>query len=135
MKKIILLLAILTSLAFSAIDEYKIDVYYGNGILAKEQAVRDNAFLLEDAIKQKFGLDYYHNHIGKVYYAYNSTHLYGIHDLLESLLQKMSLTNLLDKLKKFGDVLKKTAHDADLSLQVKQYKDRVHQGSESMPFS
>ena len=131
MKKIILLLAILTSLAFSAIDEYKIDVYYGNGILTEKKDAKFCAeVVLKPAIIEKFGLDYYHNHIGKVYYAYNSTHLYGIHDLLESLLQKMSLTNLLDKLKKFGDVLKKTAHDADLSLQVKQYKDRVHQGSE-----
>ena len=77
-------------MAFSAIDEYKTDVYFGNGILTKEKDAKFNAeVILKPAIIEKFGLDYYQKHIGKVDYAYNSTHLAGIHDLIESLFQKL----------------------------------------------
>ncbi len=86
MKKIILLLVVATSLVFSAINECKTDVYFGNGILTKEKDAIDNALLLRETIKQKFGLDYYNKHIGKVDYAYNSTWDRS-HDLLESYLQ------------------------------------------------
>jgi len=104
MKKIVLLLLLFASLAFSAIDEYKTDVYFGNGILTKEKDAKFNAeVILKLAIIEKFGLDYYNRHIGKVDYAYNSTHLAGIHDLIESLFQKLSVTEYLDKLKKLGD--------------------------------
>jgi len=40
MKKIFLFLAIFTSLAFSTIDEFKTDVYFGNGILTKQQTAK-----------------------------------------------------------------------------------------------
>jgi len=73
MKKILLFLFVFVSIAFSAIDECKVDVYFGNGILTKEGSAEDNARLLEDAIIEKFGLDYYRKHIGKVDYAYNRT--------------------------------------------------------------
>ncbi len=86
MKKIILLLVVATSLVFSAIDECKTDVYFGNGILTKEKDAIDNALLLRDTIKQEFGLDYYNRHIGKVDYAYNSTWDRS-HDLMETYLQ------------------------------------------------
>ena len=73
MEKVILLLTLFASLSFSAINECKTDIYFGNGILTKQQSAKDNAYLLEETIKQKFGLDYYNKHIGNVDYAYNST--------------------------------------------------------------
>ncbi len=75
-KKLFLLLIFLSSFVFSAIDECKTDVYFGNGILTKQQSAIDNAGLLEEAIKLKFGIDYYNKNIGKVSYAYIS--VFGI---------------------------------------------------------
>ncbi len=48
MKKVLLLLVLLSSVAFSAIDEYKIDVYYGNGILTEK---KDAKFCAEVVLK------------------------------------------------------------------------------------
>ncbi len=127
MKKIILLL-VTTTLVFSAIDECKTDVYFGNGILTEDTDAEKSAGIIEKAIKQEFGLDYYNRHIGKVDYAYNSTRMGGIHDLIESLFQKLSVTEYLDKLKKLGDEMKKTAHEADLTLQVQKYKKSIENG-------
>ena len=93
MKKIFLLLFIFVSIAFSAIDECKTDVYFGNGILTKQQSEKDNAYLLEESIKEKFGLDYYNKHIGKVDYAYNHTDGM-LADLLESFVQKTDGTGI-----------------------------------------
>ena len=77
MNNVILLLLLFVSLAFSAIDECKTDVYFGNGILTKERSAEgsaeDNARLLKDAILEKFALDYYKKYICKVDYAYNRT--------------------------------------------------------------
>jgi len=93
MKKIFLLLFIFVSIAFSAIDECKTDVYFGNGILTKQQSAKDNAYLLEESIKEKFGLDYYNKHIGKVEEAYNHTDGM-LADLLESFVQKTDGTGI-----------------------------------------
>ncbi len=87
MKKLFLLLVMLTTLTFSAIDDCKTDVYFGNGILTKKEGAIDNALLLRKGIKQKFGLPYFNKNIGKVDYAYNSTEG-EVGDLLESLAQK-----------------------------------------------
>ncbi len=120
MKKIFLLFVLLVTFAFSAIDECKTDVYFGNGILTKQQSAKDNARLLEDAIIEKFGLDYYKKHIGKVDYAYNSTH--GTYwDMIESAAQKWGMQWLKDK-------LWDTVHKADLSLQIKHYKESIRLG-------
>ena len=73
MKKILLFLLLFVSFAFSAIDECKTDVYFGNGILTESTDAEKNAGILEKSIKKKFGLDYYRKHIGKVDYAYNRT--------------------------------------------------------------
>jgi len=86
MKNIILLLLLFVSLAFSAIDECKTDVYFGNGILTESTDAEKNAGILEKSIKKKFGLDYYNKNIGKVDYAYNST-LGRAHDMLEAYIQ------------------------------------------------
>ena len=96
MKKIILLLAFLTLSAFSAIDERKIDVYFGNGILTEKDDSKKYARLVDESIKQKFSIDYYNQHIGKVAYAYNSTHLWGFGDPIESALQKLDVKALVD---------------------------------------
>lgn len=48
--------------------------------------------------------------------------------LIESLFQKIGITEYLDKLRKLGDELKKTVHDADLNLQIEKYKDSIKEG-------
>ena len=129
MKKIILLLLVLTSLAFSAIDEYKTDVYFGNGILTKQQAAKDNAFLLEDAIKEKFGLDYYNKHIGKVDYAYNKT-IGDKGDLWESFYQIIGQQESVDWWANIAlwFVDKKTIHSIDIEAQVDKYEASIRSG-------
>jgi hypothetical protein len=88
MRKLFLLFIFLSSFVFSAIDECKTDVYFGNGILTKEEDAEKNAGLLEEAIIKKFGIDHYNQYIGKVDYAYNRTNG-GLSDGLESLAQKL----------------------------------------------
>ncbi len=50
MKKILLLLNMLSMLAFSAIDERKTDVYFANGILTSPDASKANTELLRNSI-------------------------------------------------------------------------------------
>lgn len=66
----------LSTFSFSAIDDCKTDVYFGNGILTEEEAAENNAKLLSVAIKKKFyngKTSEMKKYIGKVDYAYNST--------------------------------------------------------------
>ena len=57
MRKILLLLIVSSSFLFSAIDEYKTDVYFGNGILTKIDDAQYNAEkVLEPAIIEKMGI-------------------------------------------------------------------------------
>ena len=129
MKRIFLLLILISTFTLSAINECKTDVYFGNGILTDRETAKHNAFeVLKPAIIETFGLDYHNKHIGKVDYAYNSTHLGGIHDLFESLFQKLSVAEFLDKLKKLGNEMQKTAHEADLNLQVRKYEASIRNG-------
>jgi len=134
MKKIFLLFVFLGSFAFSSIDEYKIDVYFGNGILTKQKSAINNADILRKAIKQKTSLSYYNNNIGKVDYAYNRTDGQII-DLLESLMQKIDGTGIAEALKKsiqipilLAGLLTQKAHDSDLDLQITQYKESIEKG-------
>ena len=129
MKKIFLLLLLLASSAFSAIDERKTDVYFANGILTSPDASKANTILLRDSIIEKYNLDYYNRKIGKVDYAYNSTHGWGLGDLIESLLQKLSLHEVVDGI--VGNIyntLTQNAHSSDLSLQVANYKKSIQLG-------
>ena len=89
MKKLLLIFVLLFNplIAFAEINECKTDVYFANGILTKQQSAIDNALLLEDAIKQKFGIAYYTQKIGKVDYAYNQTQGF-LPDGIETFLQK-----------------------------------------------
>ena len=124
MKKILFLLLVwlipLMGSAFTelAIDECKTDVYFGNGILTEDWQAEDNAELLELALIEKFGIDYYNKNIGKVDYAYNRTDG-GIIDVLESLVQKIDGTSI-EKVHKYAEVaallaglMTQKAHDAD----------------------
>ena len=130
MKRIFLLLIIFLTFAFSAIDECKTDIYYGNGILTSPSQAQHAAYVtLQLAVKSLYGTEKeMKKHIGKFDYAYNSTHLGGLHDLIESLYQKLSLTDYLDKLAKLWDKMRQTAHEADLSEQVNKYKSSIREG-------
>jgi len=108
MKKLFLLLITFTTLAFSTIDDCKTDVYFGNGVSTELPDAQLNTGILEEAIKQKFDIDYFNKKIGKVFYAYNSTHLGGADDFYESFLQKLDLSGWNDALARFlfGDLLR-----------------------------
>ncbi|MCK5775432.1 MAG: hypothetical protein KAH25_04615, partial [Bacteroidales bacterium] len=121
MKKSFLLLMISSSFVFSAIDEYKTDVYFANGILTDRQTAKKNAEnILKPGIIDKYGIDYYNKHIGKVGYAYNETNGFWP-DGIETYLQKFGLQSLVD-------FMFKTAHEADLEKQIKQYKNSIKAG-------
>ena len=128
MKKIFLLFVLLVTFTFSAIDECKTDVYFGNGILTEKKNARTNAGILRDAIMEKFGLDYYNKHIGKVDYAYN--HTYGMGwDIIESLSQIANTQGFKDWWVKYllpGN--KQTAHEADITLQIDKYEASIKSG-------
>ena len=94
MRKILLLLLLFVSVAFSAIDECKTDVYFGNGILTNEGNATANATLLRNAIIDMYGtLPEMKKHIGKVEEAYNHTDGM-LADLLESFVQKTDGTGI-----------------------------------------
>jgi formylmethanofuran dehydrogenase subunit E-like metal-binding protein len=92
MKSLLLLFFLLLypSTSFAEIDERKTDVYFANGISTKERTAIDYSDLLKKTMIDKFGMDYYNQHINKVSYAYNSTHGDAF-DLAESLDQKLNL--------------------------------------------
>jgi hypothetical protein len=137
MKRIFLLLTIFITFAFGIIDEYKTDVYFGNGILTTDDDARSNAMdVLEPAIRKEIyanNEDEMYKHIGKVDYAYNRTDG-QIVDLLESLVQKVDGTGLesVHKAAQIAYLLvglsTQKAHDTDLKLQVEQYKNSIEQG-------
>ena len=137
-------------MVFSAINECKTDVYFGNGILTKEGDAEDNAKLLDEAIKQTFGLDYYKKHIGNVDYAYNSTWDRS-HDMFESYLQldreapdffdnlktwymRFFTGNVIDKINdeiaaaKVDEALVRAIEAKDLSLQIQKYEQSIRSG-------
>jgi len=69
-----LLVLLYPLISFATINEYKTDVYFGNGILTTpEQAFYNAEKVLKPAIIEKMGFPYYNKHIGKVSYAYNDT--------------------------------------------------------------
>ena len=95
MRKIFLFLILISSFAFSAIDECRTDIYFANGILTSPDASKSNTELLRNAIIKKFGLDYYNKDIGKVDYAYNRTIGEKL-DLWESAYQILDLQSFVD---------------------------------------
>ena len=127
MKKLFLLLITLSTLVFSAIDECKTDVYFGNGILTTPDASKSNTILLRDAIIEKFDKDYFNKHIGKVDYAYNRT-IGQIGDLFESAYQIIDLQELVDIGANWILDDKKTIHSLDLEDQVDKYEASITNG-------
>jgi len=121
MKKLLLLFVLLFNplIAFAEINECKTDVYFANGILTKQQSAIDNALLLEDAIKQKFGIAYYTQKIGKVDYAYNQTQGF-LPDGIETFLQKFGWQALADTII--------PTHAPDLKGQIDKYKTSIEAG-------
>jgi len=86
MKKILILLLLVTSFLWAEIDEYKSDVYFANGITtSKKQA--NNAI---DEIELEFltSNPKSYESVKEFHVVYNHTHGIGI-DLYESLLQKI----------------------------------------------
>jgi len=100
MKKLFLLFLVFISCVNAIeIDEYKTDVYFANGILTDNNTSRLNTLLLKKSIKNhRYGgkTKEMRKHIGKVKEAYNETHFVGFGDLIESLLQKLSLQEFFD---------------------------------------
>ena len=122
MKKIFLILLLFVSFAFSTIDEYKTDVYFGNGILTEEKDARSNALkILSPAIEEDiYGTEAeMRKYIGKVDYTYNRTEG-PIPDLLESALQKLYWDFLTDFFS--------PSHSIDVSAQVTAYVNSIEKG-------
>ena len=123
MKLILLLLVLVSNFVFGAIDECKTDVYFGNGILTEKNDAIANTDILREAIIEKLGgLKNFNKRIGRVDYAYNSTHT-KLFDLAESLDQKLELIKLRDKIAAlFGYI---TSHREDLKEQIKGYEESI----------
>ena len=125
MKKLLFLLFVwlLPLFAFGSVNECLTDVYFANGILTDEGNATANTILLKRAIQRDvyhLNIKDYNKNIGDVYKAYNSTH--GSYwDIIESAAQKWGFQWLKDK-------LWDTVHKADLSLQIKHYKESIRMG-------
>ncbi len=124
MKKIHLLTTLLLPImAWSELNEYQTDIYFANGILTEDKDAKYNA---EEVLAPAIENNLYQNedemkkYIGKVDYAYNSTHGMGL-DVWESITQKLGVDGGID-------MLWDTAHNADLSLQIEKYQASIHQG-------
>ena len=129
MKNIFLLLILLSSILFAEIDEYKTDVYFANGILTEREDAKNNAEkVLEPAIRKELynnNENEMYNHIGKVFYAYNSTHGF-IPDGIETIMQKFGLQKLIDLFESLH--LNITSHLKDITLQTQKYKKSIKDG-------
>ncbi len=133
MKRIFILFIFVSSFVFSAIDDCKTDVYFGNGILTEDPDAKDNAYLLEESIKYKFGFPYFKKHIGKVDYAYNSTDG-EISDLLESLAQKLegsviSYFPYVGQVSLLLNLATAESQNRDVRLQVAKYRASIEGGN------
>ncbi len=136
--KILTFLFLFIGFMFAGDYSCETDVYFGNGILTKSGEAQDSAeeILKPKILEEVYGgnIEEYNKHIGKVDYAYNSTHGWGIGDLIESLLQKLSVATLFDMASVISDmaklytILTENAHAADLELQVKKYKSSIRNG-------
>jgi len=122
MKKIILFLMLLPIVSFSAIDECKTDIYFANGILTEKSDAKFNTqvVLEPEVISLYNSFKEYKQHIGKVALSYNKTKGFWL-DGIETYLQKFGLQSLVD-------LLKDTAHKADLKTQIDTYKASIKSG-------
>lgn len=116
--KILLYFVLLSSIAFSTINEYKTDVYFANGIFTKDEDAKKNSELLEYQIKIKFGIVYFNKNIGEVGYSYNQTE--GFWDVIEAMFQRFDWDGALDYMFE--------KHHADVEQHVIKYKNRILAG-------
>ena len=129
MKKIFLLLILSVSFAFSAIDEYKIDVYFGNGILTTKKDAKFNAevILKPEIISLYPTLEDFKKHIGKVSYAYNETFGFS-QDITESVYQVTNITEFIEWRDELMGRYKESQHHADIEKQVDAYEASIKNG-------
>jgi hypothetical protein len=118
MKKLILLYMACVSLSFSAVNEYKTDVYFANGIKTEKRDAIYNTVILRKAIIQKYGNNEYKIRIGEVGYSYNQTE--GFWDVIESFFQKADWDGALDYMF--------YKHHVDVEQHVIKYKNRILEG-------
>ena len=107
---------------FSAINEYKTDVYFANGILTSPRSAIYNAneVLKPEIISLYSSLEDYNKHIGEVGYSYNATTESTLGDGLESMLQKFDWDGLLDYFS--------PSHLTDVKRHVEKYKNSILAG-------
>ena len=128
MKKILLFLIFWSSLAFSAIDESKTDIYFANGILTDRETAKKNAEnILNPTIIDKFGIDYYNKHIGEVGYSYNETHSFK-EDIIESAYQIFNMAEFIEWRDELLGRYKESQHHADIEKQVDTYEASIKAG-------
>ncbi|MFT7861115.1 MAG: hypothetical protein ABXS93_09325, partial [Sulfurimonas sp.] len=143
---------VITPVILSAtIDERKTDVYFVNGILTTpEEAFNSVETMLKPAIIEKYGMNYYNQHISKVDYAYNTT-LDRSKDMYEAYMQLSEEDpDFIPKLQSFWgrffsnnaikdinaeiadakvyETMIKEVHDADLQKQIESYKSSIDSG-------
>ncbi len=128
MKKIFLLLILVSSFVFATIDEYKTDIYFGNGILTSPRQAFDNAEnVLKPALIETLGLKAFQERIGKVDYAYNDTFGFD-QDIFESALQITNLSDYVDWWTKKLYENKQSVHEANIKAQVDKYEASIRAG-------
>lgn len=73
MKKLFMLLILLVTTVFANIDEYKTDIYFGNGVWNSPESAEDSRYHLQEKIKQEIIKDdeKLAKKYGKVYLSYN----------------------------------------------------------------
>jgi hypothetical protein len=126
MKKLFLIFLFIFNpiVTFANINGCKTDVYFANGILTEKKDTIYYTDLLEKSIKKNLyanNKEEMSKHIGKVRYMYNSTNYFGLHDLGETLRQKLDLNTFYDFI---GDV-----HGRDLATQITAYNTSVEAGN------
>lgn len=110
------------------IDECKTDVYFGNGILtSREAAIFNTDEILEPAIIEKFGIDYYNKNIDEVSYAYNTTNSFD-QDITESAYQIFNITEFIEWRDALMGRYKESQHNSDIEKQVDAYEDSIKSG-------
>jgi len=135
MYKILLTLAFWQTFLLGTMNEKKVDVFFANGILTRDEDAFLNAqSVLKPAIIDKVGIEYFNQYIEDVGYAYNNT--YGfLPDILESskqiqskLLSGSAILSLVSDYQNLQSIFTTLAKNADLSLQIKQYQESIENG-------
>ena len=130
MKRFILAILLLTVEIFAT----QTDVYFANGIKTiRPDAELNTNRILRPALRDSLGRIKYQSQIHKIILAYNHTYdlplIEGGQDLVESLLQKLSLTSLTDWFaltSSGGEEFSK--HQRDIYTQMERYRRSLEDG-------